>query len=613
MAPVTRLQQKRQGEEQTIADINDETAHTSKKFIIEANPDQETQNASGEHNATQSEEVTQISHAEITQPQRKIGQNKDITTNTLVFSKQNRQLFTTYAEVTEEISSATLLTKIRRTLKECIRTTAITSLKSFNDIMHVKIAVITDEELIKAKAALRKVNIPTKSLSEIQPFIHEDRPIKPRTNEIVVKDIPLNVDKENVRENFSYFGQIEDIKLTAKNNWQIANIFYTENEDAQRAGENWSTSIDKDSVRIFPAENFETHLGERNHYTLKLLNLPFNTTAFDLHNVLETFNGRTCFIPRGRTSYKRLRYAFVSFENEKDYNAALNCKSSILMDNFQLTWAKTDTSTCQICTNPNHKAANCPVIQERERNQKRIQKLAELYKRKNVQADNVQKIFKKAENIKNKQAALRPATKNPNRPEARLTDQGALNETKATQYRDAAIRGDINLSTQKRFETYDNQLIDIQSRVARLEENVAKILQFIQDFPTINSLSREVELDSDSITPITVDLTDRDNENMDWFETSMATPTRPPTTLNKGKNPATSKLTPLIPNNKHISLQMPPHDRDIFSSTHTPEAETSTKAEARNHQKQIDQINNKLNRLQTSMETIAQFISNVNQ
>jgi len=74
-------------------------------------------------------------------------------------------------------------------------------------------------------------------------------------------------------------------------------------------------------------------------------------------------------------------------------------------------WLSPETKTCHICQGKEHLAANCPRIQERGRNEKRILKLSELYKKKHVNADNVGTIYKKAEAINSRRKSYLDAAK----------------------------------------------------------------------------------------------------------------------------------------------------------------------------------------------------------
>src|SRR6266487_4241562 len=109
----------------------------------------------------------------------------------------------------------------------------------------------------------------------------------------------------------------------------------------------------KDSVRVYPAENFDTEITSRQLHTLKLCNLPRGTTAFDIQDYIKEV---------------------------KEKHASSLALESYIKDN-KIFWTKTETKTCHVCLSTQHLAAACPKIQDRRRNENRINKLADLYKR----------------------------------------------------------------------------------------------------------------------------------------------------------------------------------------------------------------------------------------
>jgi len=76
----------------------------------------------------------------------------------------------------------------------------------------------------------------------------------------------------------------------------------------------WSVSFKKNSLRVIPGETFQETKKERDAHILKLCNLLRGTTAFDISDYIKEVGGKTCFIPRSRNKYERVRYAFVAFE-----------------------------------------------------------------------------------------------------------------------------------------------------------------------------------------------------------------------------------------------------------------------------------------------------------
>ena len=74
---------------------------------------------------------------------------------------------------------------------------------------------------------------------------------------------------------------------------------------------------------MVPVSFTKEDIDKRNQYVAKLANLPFGITAYDLRELIEKINAKTCFIPRTRDKYSRARYAYITFESEEDFNKAV--------------------------------------------------------------------------------------------------------------------------------------------------------------------------------------------------------------------------------------------------------------------------------------------------
>src|SRR6185369_14982578 len=197
-----------------------------------------------------------------------------------------------------------------------------------------------------------------------------------------------------------YYGKIERIILKVNFGWQTVHIYF-ESPDAitDNFQNKWSTTLKKDSVRVYLAKDFDAETSRRQLYTLKLCNLPRGTTAFDIQDYIKDVRGKTCFIPRSRGKYERVRYAFVAFDSEEDKKAVLDYEEEEYIKDNRIFWTETETKTCHVCLSTQHLAAACPKIQDRRRNENRINKLADLYKRKKVEANNINTFQKKVTNI----------------------------------------------------------------------------------------------------------------------------------------------------------------------------------------------------------------------
>ena len=138
-------------------------------------------------------------------------------------------------------------------------------------------------------------------------------------NEIIIRNIPIDYTENDVKRQFLIYGNILKVIIKVLGTWKQAHVFF---KDAKTVKDNfidnWLDFIEKDGVRIYLADNYENNMNQRSQFCSKLCNLPKNTTAYDLEGYIRLVNGKTCFIPRARKIYNRLRYAYVNFESQED-------------------------------------------------------------------------------------------------------------------------------------------------------------------------------------------------------------------------------------------------------------------------------------------------------
>src|SRR5581483_4399233 len=122
-------------------------------------------------------------------------------------------------------------------------------------------------------------------------------------------------------------------------------ITFKERSTKENLIEKRSILIKGDSVRINDAEWSISQMKERHEIAAKLTNLPPNTTAWDLKNILTQCKGCTCYIPRTATTYYRARrFALISFETQEDLLEAVQDK--YILGETELTFTPITTKLC---------------------------------------------------------------------------------------------------------------------------------------------------------------------------------------------------------------------------------------------------------------------------
>ena len=77
-------------------------------------------------------------------------------------------------------------------------------------------------------------------------------------------------------------GTVEDVITRVTGPWKTAHVWFENEESANQLKDTWSITYFKDLCRIASASATRDLIETRNRFTLKLTNLSFGTTAFDL-------------------------------------------------------------------------------------------------------------------------------------------------------------------------------------------------------------------------------------------------------------------------------------------------------------------------------------------
>jgi len=153
-------------------------------------------------------------------------------------------------------------------------------------------------------------------------------PIPPSTTKpeltVALRDVPIGTTQEQIQATMSKFGQITKINQRIISKWLYTTVQYETEAAAKSAIEEWSTLLGTDRIRILPLLDQPTILEQRDAHTAKLVNLPYDTTAYELEDMIQSINGKSCYIPRSPVRYTRQRFAIIAFETETDLAKAMN-------------------------------------------------------------------------------------------------------------------------------------------------------------------------------------------------------------------------------------------------------------------------------------------------
>ena len=258
----------------------------------------------------------------------------------------------------------------------------------FPEFLSVNTAIIEGKKLIKitftdlkgfekCSSALAKEKIILENL--VKPSSEEIaayRDIKAR-RKIFIKDISAETSHVAIRSIFESYGTIVACRTTIHGPWKSAEIEYATEEEATNVHELKAIPIQRDICRIYPWNEVEFIEDIRRDLTLRLTNLPYGTTGYDIWNYVHSIGGTTCFIPKAQTKMTRRRHAYVCFNSLEEKEAIEN--KQINIKGYIAQWLDPEIRTCFICEEAGHIATECHWKKEKQITMKNNWKLATKY------------------------------------------------------------------------------------------------------------------------------------------------------------------------------------------------------------------------------------------
>ncbi|KAG9297318.1 hypothetical protein G9A89_002007 [Geosiphon pyriformis] len=186
--------------------------------------------------------------------------------------------------------------------------------------------------------------------------------------EVIVKEIPMNLFRLAVKSVFSKFGKIVSIKMQLVGFWQKTLVEFESSEVA--------ILMRKDSVHVALA-----------HWAL-LYTLSVGTNVHNLSSLMESYNGKTCFIGHNSNSYVRDKCAVICFGDKAFKLAAIDIVP--VFKSVSLHWAGLSLASCTHYKQFGHVTVNCSLGEYSGVREKRVVSeqdricLAEIYKKKSA-------------------------------------------------------------------------------------------------------------------------------------------------------------------------------------------------------------------------------------
>src|SRR5215216_4511020 len=174
---------------------------------------------------------------------------------------------------------------------------------------------------------------------------------------IKVTEIPLDATEHRIRTVFSKLGKIFRLSMDTKNLWQQATITYSADSNFDKIKKGHGLFILNDMVRYHMCDLPKKEILDKSKFSAKLAGLPRFTTGKQLVEIGHMLNATTWIIPCARSNYLPLQHAYFYFPSADDVEAAIS-NDNLTIDNKHVTWTKSNTKLCAICSSYTIKQVN---------------------------------------------------------------------------------------------------------------------------------------------------------------------------------------------------------------------------------------------------------------
>ncbi|KAG9304137.1 hypothetical protein G9A89_019699 [Geosiphon pyriformis] len=177
--------------------------------------------------------------------------------------------------------------------------------------------------------------------------------------EIVVKEISVDFSKLTVESVFSKFSKVVFIKIQLIGLWQKALMKYESSEIADLVAARLSVFMEKNSVCVAKTISDKQIWVSRNQHQTLLHTLLVGTIAYNLSDLLVSYDKKTCFIGYDPNSYVYDRCAIVCFENKTFLLTIIS--STLVFKSVNLCWAGLFLACCAQYIQFGHISVDCTV------------------------------------------------------------------------------------------------------------------------------------------------------------------------------------------------------------------------------------------------------------
>ena len=112
-------------------------------------------------------------------------------------------------------------------------------------------------------------------------------------------------------------------------------------------------------IKYYKRDADRSIIQDRSKHSIKLTNLPRNTTAHDLTDLERMVEVSVWIIPCAKSNYNYLQHAYFYFPSAYLCEAARSV-ADLSLNGKRLKWTDSKKNLCAICFSAHHNASFCP-------------------------------------------------------------------------------------------------------------------------------------------------------------------------------------------------------------------------------------------------------------
>src|SRR5215204_3520973 len=151
--------------------------------------------------------------------------------------------------------------------------------------------------------------------------------------------------------------------METRNLWQWATITFDNKANFTELDKGDGIFLLNDMIRFHRSNALRTAIQDKSKHSIKITNLPRNTTSRDLMDIGRMSEATAWIVPRARSNYNYLQHAYFYFASAEKCETAKNI-TDFTLNGKKVEWTDSKHKLCAICSSAHHNAMTCPKCRQ---------------------------------------------------------------------------------------------------------------------------------------------------------------------------------------------------------------------------------------------------------